>query len=257
MERIMEYVMPIIIIIVMYFWTTIIAKNAPIYGEHIVYNLFYPWIGQQFYGNKIKGSAKCSFYENKNMNINKNIGMNIRKNTKGGFNLGEHTIWSKIYAYIITIISIITYVFNGNLVDGKTMLSIFGSKTFLKALLGYVPAQDANKIGGKTWFNEFMQYRVNPDGGFLEKVGALIRRFKLFGLDTPSLDEIFHTFRYNRINDDKTLMDNYCEKMKTLSQESYITRWIYETWIYWSNWLRLSSISIIFAIVLVLIQYIK
>ncbi len=243
---ILEYFLPIFIIISVFLWTKFIAIHAPVYGEYIIYNPFYLLgLGQIFHGNEIQSMkpSKC----------NQNIEM---KSLTGGFNTVTHTWYTQIYAYILTIISALTYIFGNTWSNGFQMISTIFTKTLFKILLGYEPVNN-KLLENKSKFLEYMQYRV-ASLNTLSKIAAAIRRYTLIGLDMPAVDIIFPTVNYNNILSRDTISE-YCTKKKIFEKSikngtaSYITEWKWEILPFIRHWVWLSFIGYILGIVLLLI----
>ena len=188
---IIEYSYPIIVLLILYLWGTKVIYEAPLYGKGKIYNIFYR-IG----------------YGSENLNIN--------NNQTGG---GNNSIILIFYRFMLTLISIITYIYGllwpfkyisndlwpdkiGSSIPALSADTIFLT-TIVKCILGYVPqfedrpgdyisyknydSYDGNYDKNSKLF-KFLQYRVY-ENTWISKLAALIRRFTSLGLDMDALDE--------------------------------------------------------------------
>lgn len=241
MSIIFEYLTPLLVIIAVFLWTKFISKLAPIYGEHIIYNPFYLLgFGNKFHGNSI----------------------NI-KNNNSNSNVSSHILITKLYSYILTMISGIIYMFSYNyheLTNGVKMIWSMITKTIVKIFLGYVPANDKLK-NQDNWFVQFMQYRI-ASTSLLSKAAALVRRVTLIGLDMPELDKIFNTIEYNNVIPTRNVKEfnerkeNFI-KLLNAGNVSYIDKWIWETLPYIYHWIFLSLIGYILGMIVIISSSIK
>lgn len=234
-----KYIIPTILIITVYLWSYIIER-VPLYGSYVIYNPFSVFgLGDKFYGNKIDPIETCEGQ------VKEDISTDIM----------PHNILSKSFSIIIEMISAVIYVFGINWVGSKTVINAFTNikmmliRTGMKGMLGYV---SKNKNLDKTFFNEYMQYRVY-DESIISKISAIIRRYTLIGIDVHALDDIFSGIDYNNILI-KMDANKFCEKRKEYfirkknNNVSIVEMWKWETLPYLYHWFSLSIISYIFYI---------
>lgn len=199
---IIEYSYPIIVLLILYFWGTSVNYEAPLYGKGKIYNIFYRF-----------------GYGSENLNIN--------NNQTGG---GNNSIILIFYRFVLTLISIITYIYgllwpfkyiSNDLWPDKTGLSIPALSadtifltTIVKCILGYVPRYEdlhgdyisyknykpyGNRYNKNSKLFKFLQYRVY-ENTWISKLAALIRRFTSLGLDMDALDEKITLYSYCKCN---------------------------------------------------------
>lgn len=237
-----EYFIPILTLFFLYLWT--ISRNqAPLYGKSKTYNIFsIVGLGPLYLGEAIK---KGNWIEMNNLN-----------QTGGGFLSTICSLILKLYKYILTTISIMTYIYGlswitktDGLIGSIISISSLIYTTLGKSILGYVPKN--KKLSGKdSWFLKFMQYRVYEDN-WINKLGAFIRRFTLLGLDTYALDKLIVEPEYNNILPRKSLEEYDKNRLVFMNNKknnnvSFIEQWKWETLPYLYHWVILSLIGYIF-----------
>ncbi len=249
---VMEYLIPIITLISLYAWARY-RDQAPLYGEGNTYNIFsIIGLGPIYLGNVI--------------NEGTSIEMNKFKQNGEGFLSTIGSFVLKLYRYILTTISTMTYIYGlswitktDGLVGSIISVSSLIYTTLGKSILGYVPKN--NKLLDKdSKFLEFMQYRVYEDNR-ISKLGALFRRFTLLGLDTDALDKLFVTCEYNNILPQKSQEEyekNRLDFMKNKNNNnvSFIEQWKWETLPYLYHWFILSLIGYILGVFFLIIVYV-
>ncbi len=221
---IFEYIFPLLVLIVIYFYQQEIV-NVPLYGESKIYNPF------------------------------SLLGLN---NQFVGTQQHPHTWYTDVYSKIITTISTGIFIFGMSLftkgmfnidkTTGKAITIALAVRTLAKAVFGYVPK---NKNLEQNWFNEYMQYRVAGDN-FISRMAALFRRYAVMGIDADELDKLFITPEYNNVLPKRSL-DKYLEakadyeKKKKEGKLSFelIKDWTWQTVPYVYNWFWLSIIGYI------------
>lgn len=250
LKIVMEYLIPIITLITLYAWAKY-RDQAPLYGEGKTYNIFsIIGLGSPYLGDYAP--------------INKN---DIESNQVGGGFLS--TIGSfilKLYIYILTTISTMTYIYGlswitktDGLVGSIISVSSLIYTTLGKSILGYVPKND-KLLDKDSKFLEFMQYRVYEDN-WISKLGALFRRFTLLGLDTDALDNIIDKLEYNNILPQKSPKEYEINRSKFMEKKnnnnvSFIEQWKWETLPYLYHWIILSLIGYILGGFFLIIVYV-
>lgn len=232
-----------ILIIILYLWS-INLEHVPVYGSYVVYNPFSIFgIGQKFYGEKIKPIKTCSGDIQEDIEIQ---------------DVEKHNLLSKLFSLIITVISTTIYTLGVNWIGSSTILKVFTNirglliRTGMKGILGYVPK---NKKLEKNWFNEYMQYRVDGDDIF-SRVGAMIRRITLMGIDMNALDSIFEGIDYNNVPIRKDV-NKFCEERSKYFVDKNVSifeKWKWETLPYLYHWVLLSAIIYLMNIVIVIMK---
>jgi hypothetical protein len=254
---VMEYLIPIFTLIILYFWAKC-RDQAPLYGENKTYNIFsIVGLGPIYLGEAIK---KGTWIEMNELNLH-----------GGGFLSTIGSFILKMYTYILTTISIMTYIYGLSWIT-KTddinstyglIVSIISVSSLIyttlgKSILGYVP-KNKELLGKNNWFFKLMQYRVYEDN-WISKLGALIRRFTLLGLDTDALDKLIDTPEYNNILPRKSL-EEYEKNRSVFMRDkkdnnvSFIEQWTWETLPYLYHWVILSFIGYILGGIFLIIMY--
>ena len=248
---VMEYLIPIFTLIILYAWAKC-RDQAPLYGESKTYNIFsIVGLGPIYLGEAIK---KGTWIEMNGLNQN-----------GGGFLSTIGSFILKMYTYILTTISIMTYIYGlswitktGGLIVSIISISSLIYTTLGKSILGYVP-KNKELLGKNNLFFKFMQYRVYEDN-WISKLGALIRRFTLLGLDTDALDKLIDTPEYNNILPRKSLEEYEKNRLIFMSDKkdnnvSFIEQWTWETLPYLYHWVILSFIGYILGGIFLIIMY--
>lgn len=233
LKIVLEYLMPIVALIILYAWAKI-GTNVPLYGENKTYNIFsIVGFGQEYLGETVQNGGGISSYI------------------------------LKLYTYILTTISTMTYMYGlswitkgDGLIASIISISTLIYTTIGKAILGYVP-KNGKLIEKNSWFFEFMQHRVKEDM-WVSKLAALLRRFTLLGLDTDVLDGIIESPEYCNIFPRKSLEEyekNRNDYLKNIATTSWITKWKWETLPYLYHWTILSMIGYILGGIFIIIVY--
>ncbi len=239
---ILDYILPVIVIISIYLWSHFVVTTVQISGSHIAYNpLSVLGLGPMYTGTPISSDkTNCTNRQNIEM-----------KTMKGG---GD-AWYIRIINTFITILSTSMYMFGGEALTGLGMIHSVFVRTLFKMLLGYVPTNnELKKKNSDSYLMEFVQYRAASDGIF-SKLAALYRKFWLMGLDMPAVDVIFNDVSYNNVAPTRAL-NTFCENKKEYEKggASFIGNWKWETLPYVYQWLKFSSVGYILAIILIVIR---
>ncbi len=244
---VLDYIIPIIVTITIFFWAKFITPTVPLYGDHILYNPF-SVIG---FGNEYHGISRMSIkYLSNNKNVEmKQIGGNV-----------AHTWYTKIFSIIMTMLSGIIYLFGAEWFGSFRTIETIITRTITKIFFGYIPKNSKlEQICKDSYILRFLQCRVTSDG-ILSKMAGLVRRYTLIGLDMPALDEIFENEKYNNIpfsSSSYKVDKNAYNKKLNAGQTSVIERWKWETMPFIYHWLKFSSIGYILAVIILTLKAIK
>lgn len=239
---VLDYILPIFVLIVIYIWSKFVAITVPLYGEYIIFNpLSLLGFGLEYVGEPFKNNE---FKNVKNNNV-----------MKGGSN----TWYIKIISTFIDVLSTAIYMFGLEWVTGMQMLTTLLGRTFSKIIFGYVPTNETLKQKyPDSYLMEFVQYRVAGDS-MMSKIAGLFRKYMLIGLDMPVLDMIFDSVDYNNVlpthpinlfNQNKKLYEQKRQKGET----SLIENWKWDTLPYMYHWMKFSSIGYVISIILIIIR---
>lgn len=233
-----EYIGNFFFVIIVYLWAKYANPNLPIYGMHAIYNPLSPFnIGQMYYGNKFNLPSK------NNSKIN------------GGTQqiIYPHNWLTYIYSLIISIISTNVFLTGPSFLtvqEGGTLTWLF-LKTFLKAVLGYVPPNPKtfstnNKSYEPSSMTKWLQYRIYDENSYLSYTAAFIRKIKLIGMDMPIMDQIYSNDNFYKLHSN---VIGFIRKIFVL----LVPRWKYSKDLtYTLNWLQFSFISVIINISMII-----